>query len=361
MTNRFHPLKVSSIERSTSDCVLLTFNVPEALQTDFRFQQGQYLTLKTNIKGEEVRRSYSICSSPFDSQWRVAIKQVEEGKFSTFANQELKVGDTLEVMPPSGRFFIPTNPTATQQYVAFAAGSGITPILSIIKTHLQAEPNSRFKLFYVNRRTSSIILKEELEGLKNQFMDRFEIFHFLTQEQRSMPLFDGRIDAEKLAILSRTLFNPKAIDHYFLCGPEAMILTIRDFLTAADVEKSKIHFELFHSGVATKKKRRTIAPNAGQSTIKIQEGGKQFSFNIPKGSDNILDAALQHQADLPYACKGGVCCTCKAKLVKGDVEVLVNYGLEPEEIEQGYILTCQAIPQSEEIFVDFDGALATSI
>jgi ring-1,2-phenylacetyl-CoA epoxidase subunit PaaE len=190
-------------------------------------------------------------------------------------------------------------------------------------------------------------------------MDRFELFHFLTQEQRNTPLFNGRIDTEKLNILSRTIFDPTSVNHYFLCGPEAMIFTIRDFLTDRGVPKECIHFELFFSGSAAKpKKRREVQPNAGQSTVRIQEGGKQFSFSIPKGSDNILDAALQHQADLPYACKGGVCCTCKAKLVKGDVEVLVNYGLEQEEIDQGYILTCQAMPQSEEVVVDFDAAIA---
>lgn len=356
MSDKFHNIKVSKVEKTTPDCSIISFEIPEDLQGQFQYKQGQYLTLQTKINGEEVRRSYSLCSCPLDKEWRVGIKKIEEGKFSTFANDVLEVGDELEVLPPSGNFFVETNATQQKNYVAFAAGSGVTPIFSIIKTHLLAEPKSTFKLFYVNQTVGSIILKEELEALKNQFMHRFEIFYFLTQEHRSVPLLKGRLSKEKMEVIFKTICDVEQIDEYFSCGPEAMVLMIRDFLLEKGVAKKKIHFELFTtagSSVAAKKKvAQTFKGKVADVTI--LEGGKSMSFKIEQGSDNILDAAMKRSADLPYACKGGVCCTCRAKLVEGDVEVLVNYGLEEEEIEQGYILTCQAIPTSEKVVVDFD-------
>ncbi len=359
MAQKFYPLKVKAIQKTTSECSLISFAIEEEHKAAFEFKQGQYLTLKAIINGEEVRRSYSLCTSPLDNDWKVAVKKIEDGKFSTYANDILQTGDTLEVMPPSGRFYVEVNPSQKKNYVAFAAGSGITPILSIIKTHLQKEPKSTFKLFYINQAVSTIILKEELEGLKNRYFDRFEIFHFLTQEERSVPLFNGRIDREKLITIFKILVNKDLIDDYFLCGPNAMIFLIQDFLQALGVEKRQIHFELFNTnGLANvkAKKKRKIDTRI-QSEVHIIEGGKSIKFSIPRGSANILDAALIKNADLPYACKGGVCCTCKAKLVEGEVEIIVNYGLEPEEIEAGYILTCQSIPTSEKVVVDFDSSI----
>ncbi|MEM6345338.1 MAG: 1,2-phenylacetyl-CoA epoxidase subunit PaaE [Bacteroidota bacterium] len=352
----FYPLKVSAVDADATDCVLVSFDVPESLKEDFAYQQGQYLTLKTEIDGEEVRRSYSLCSSPLDDEWRVGIKKVPNGLFSTYANEQLQVGQELEVMPPDGRFFVELDAERKREYVCFAAGSGITPIFSIIKTHLQAEPNASFKLFYINQSVKSIILKEELEALKNLYMDRLEIFYFLTKESRSVPLFNGRIDEEKLEILFKTVCEVEEIDDYFLCGPEAMIFMLRDFLLAKGVEKSKIHFELFHTDSKPSVRRSQLQKEtAGQeATVTILEGGKSFSFSIPKATDNILDAALNREADLPFACKGGVCCTCRAKLVEGEVDMMVNYALEDDEIEAGYILTCQAVPLSDKVVVDFD-------
>jgi len=281
------------------------------------------------------------------------------GRFSTFANEKLKVGDTLEVMPPAGRFFVETNPNGHKNYVAFAAGSGITPIISIIKTHLESEPKSTFKLFYINQSVSTIILKEELEGLKNLFLERFEIFHFLTKEERSAPLFNGRLDRTKLVFLFENLIDKGIVNDFFICGPNAMIFMIRDYLTELGFDKNQIHFELFNTDGIAKKQPKIVREidNSILSGIKIKEGGKYFNFSIPKGSDNILDAALKKNADLPFACKGGVCCTCRAKLVEGDVDIIVNYGLEQEEIDEGYILTCQAIPVSEKVVVDFDASM----
>lgn len=352
----FYPLKVSQIDQSAQDCVLVSFDVPESLKQDFAYQQGQYLTFKTQIAGEEVRRSYSLCSSPLDDEWRVGIKKVPSGLFSTYANESLRVGDELEVMPPDGRFFVEVDAERKREYACFAAGSGITPIFSIIKTHLQAEPNASFKLFYINPSVKSIILKEELEALKNLYMDRLEIFYFLTKESRSVPLFNGRLNEEKLEILFKTICDVEEIDDYFLCGPEAMIFMLRDFLLAKGVEKKNVHFELFHTDTKANVRQGRLHKDASgkEAEITILEGGKSFSFNIVKGTESILDAALNQEADLPFACKGGVCCTCRAKLVEGKVDMMVNYGLEEEEIKAGYILTCQSIPLSDKVVVDFD-------
>ncbi len=356
MSDKFHKIKVSAIEKSTPDCSIISFDIPHELREQFAFKQGQYLTLQTEIDGEEVRRSYSLCSSPLDEEWKVGIKQIEEGKFSTFANEGLKVGDELEVMPPNGKFYVEVDKTKQKNYVAFAAGSGITPIFSIIKTHLLAEPKATFKLFYINPRVVSIILKEELEALKNQFMSRLEIFYFLTKEHRSVPLLKGRLSEEKMETIFKTICDVNQIDEYFSCGPEAMILMIRDFLLEKNVAKEKNHFELFTTAGSNVEAKKKVAQTfkGKVADITILEGGKSMNFKIEQGSDNILDAALKNAADLPFACKGGVCCTCRAKLIEGNVEVLVNYGLEEEEIEQGYILTCQSIPISEKVVVDFD-------
>jgi len=352
----FHKLKVAKVRKTTDDCVIVTLQIPETNSNAFEYKQGQYLTLRATIDAEQVQRSYSLCSSPLERDLRVGIKQVPFGKFSTYANQSLKVGDSLESLPPNGNFYVDVNKEAQKNYVCFAAGSGITPMLSIIKTHLAVEHNSTFKLFYINQTVSSIILKEELEALKNQHMERFEIFHFLTKQNRSVELFNGRIDKEKLEIIFKTICEVDRIDDYFLCGPEAMIFMIKDFLVSKSVNSDKIHFELFTS---SGEKPRLSAEVSEKLTGKICavtliEGGKSMNFDVTMGGDNILDAALNNSADLPYACKGGVCCTCRAKLIEGEVEMAVSYGLEKDEIEAGYILTCQALPLTEKVVVDFD-------
>lgn len=353
---RFHALTVSDMERTTADCTVVTLDVPADKREDFRFTQGQYLTLKTEIDGQEVRRSYSLCSCPTDGRWSVAIKQIDGGVFSTFANQSLRVGDRLDAMPPAGDFFVPVAPDQARHYVAFAAGSGITPILSTIKTHLTAEPDSTFQLFYVNRTVSSIILKEELEALKNVFMDRLEVFHFLTREQRNVPLFNGRIDREKLQILFKTLCPPERIDHCFVCGPRDMIFLVRDELEAAGVDRRNVHYELFYSGpttapAAAPEKKITKTDGA---RVTIIDGGKEFHLVMDDAHDNVLDAALAAGADLPYACKGGVCSTCKCRVLEGTVDMKINYALEPDEVAKNLVLSCQAVPTSEAVKLDFD-------
>lgn len=352
---QFYSLKVKDLQKTTRDCTIVTLDVPADLEETFDFKQGQYLTLRADINGEDVRRSYSLCSSPIDKEWKVGVKQIPEGKFSTYANQTLKVGDSLDVMLPVGNFYVDVDPDSKRNYVAFAAGSGITPMVSIIKTHLAEEPSSTFKLFYTNKNVGSIILKEELEALKNIYMERLEIFYFLTKEYRNVELFNGRIDLEKLDIIFKTICDVEQIDHYFSCGPEQMILMVRDFLTDKGVDKGKIHFELFNTSGATAKKIEIDPALKGKtSEVTILEGGKSFVFDVATGEDNILDAALKNNADLPFACKGGVCCTCRAKVVEGSVDMKINYALEEDEVAAGFVLTCQAVPTTEKVVVDFD-------
>tara|TARA_B110000046_G_scaffold78688_2_gene86810 strand:+ start:996 stop:2063 length:1068 start_codon:yes stop_codon:yes gene_type:complete len=354
MFQQFYPIRVSEIYKTTPDCSVVTFDIPDELKETFTYKQGQYLTLKAVINGEEVRRSYSLCTSPIDNQWQVAVKKIEDGRFSTFVNDVLKTGDILEVMPPNGRFFTEVNPKKKKRYVAFAAGSGITPIHSIIKTHLNQEPESTFSLFYLNQSVQSMILREEIEGLKNQFLGRYELYHFLTKEMRDSHLFNGRFTEHKLKTISEKIIDFNSVDEFFICGPTEMIFMIRDFLYTQGVEESKVHFELFGTSTKGSKKKVFDMNNKDVSNVSVITNGVQVSFNMNQNGENILDAALRNNADLPFACKGGVCCTCKAMLVEGEAPMNVNYALEKEEVEQGYILTCQAIPKSSEIVVDFD-------
>lgn len=358
MSIHFYSLRIKEIHRETNDCVSVLFDVPAELNQAFRFVQGQSLTLKTTINNEEVRRSYSICSSPLDKQLRVAIKKVAGGLFSTFANEQLKPGDMLDVMQPSGKFYTPLNPHHKKKYVAFAAGSGITPVLSLVKATLQVEPESTFTLVYGNRNRSSIIFFEELEALKNKYMHRFNLVHILSREKAAADINFGRITESKLKHLSK-LIDYNTVDEFFICGPEEMIFCIKDFLEAGGIDKKKIHFELFTTQtqkqpVTGKQSTATVDPSVNCNII-ITLDGRSINFKQPLGSDMaILDAALKQGADLPYACKGGMCCTCKAKLLEGEVNMDVHWGLEEDEINEGFILTCQSHPKTEKVVIDFD-------
>lgn len=350
----FYPLRIKGLERPTAESVKLTFDVAEDLKETFRFTQGQHVTLRTFIEGEDVRRSYSICSCPLDGELSVAIKRVQGGRFSNFAGEQLKVGDVLDVMPPTGRFNTPLDPANEKLYVAFAGGSGITPIISIIETTLRVEPKSRFVLFFGNQKTSSIIFLEELEGLKNEYMGRLSVHHILEHERQESDLFNGRIDADKLKVFARTYFTPDEVDEVFTCGPEPMMLAIRDTLQALGVDEKKIHLELFTSPVGKLGgERKEVKHDVKHAEITIIQDGHRFTF--PYDSDkSILDAAFDKGANLPYACKGGVCSTCAAKLESGEVDMDVNYALEPDELERGLILTCQAFPKSDKVVISFD-------
>lgn len=353
----FHPLRVKRVVRETDDCVSIEFDVPEDLQSAFRFRQGQNLTIKKVLNGEELRRNYSICTAPADNKLKVAVKKVEGGLFSTWANEALKAGEVLEVLPPTGKFGTELHPVQQKNYVAFAAGSGITPVLSIIKTTLLTEPQSSFTLVYGNRTKNNIIFKEELEALKDKFIDRFRVYHVLSREKTDAVLNYGRIDTEKLQLFFEKVIDLQRCDEFFLCGPEEMIFCIRGFLAGKGVSEKNIHFELFTVPGQSKSKvksQKSITETGPASKVSVKLDGIQFDFDLPFGGENILDAALKQGADLPYACKGGVCTTCKAKLTEGQVEMEVNWGLEPDEVAAGYILTCQAHPKTERITVDFD-------
>ncbi|RPD51054.1 1,2-phenylacetyl-CoA epoxidase subunit PaaE [Paracnuella aquatica] len=354
----FHPLKVASVRRETEDCVSVTFSVPDHLQEIFRFTPGQSLTIRATLNGQELRRNYSICSSPMDGELRIAVKKVAGGHFSTWANEGLKAGDVLEVMPPVGKFGSALHPEQAKNYVAFAAGSGITPVLSLIKTALYTEPRSTFTLVYGNRNRSSIIFKEELEAVKDKFLHRFRIYHILSREQVETPLNSGRIDREKTNFLLDKLIDVKNNHEFFLCGPEELMFTVRDVLQERGVAAANIHFELFTvPGQVQKTENRNLkpeTPSGPQASVQVTVDGHSFQFGLAKEGESILDAALQQGADLPYACKGGVCCTCKARLLEGAVHMDAAWGLEPDEIAAGFILTCQSHPTTDSVVVDFD-------
>lgn len=354
---KFHALKVKELRRETADCVSVSFDVPEQLWEEYQFLHGQHLTLKTNLNGDEIRRSYSICTSPGERDLRVAIKKVPGGQFSTFANEKLLVGDVLDVMTPLGSFNTPLNATQQKHYVAFAAGSGITPVMSILKSVLEMEPGSFFTLFYGNRKADSIIFLDQIENLKNEHLQRLSVHHVLSQEDPGAELFHGRIDAEKCKAFCSRLLDVDSVDDFFICGPGGMIEEVRDSLQSLGVDRRKIHVELFTSpdadrGVLQKKWAPSSRPILSEITITLD--GNTFTFDHTSSDVPILDAAHKVGADLPFACKGGVCCTCKAKVLEGEVEMEVNYGLEPEEVEAGYVLTCQSHPKSDKVVLSFD-------
>lgn len=349
----FYPLTVREVRRETADCVsLLLAPRPEDAQR-FQFTAGQYLTLRTMLGGEEVRRSYSICTAPASGELRVAVKRVPDGRFSTWANAALAAGTVLESMPPAGRFTHAPDPGAEVHHVGFAAGSGITPVLGILETVLEQEPQSSFTLFYVNKDAQSVIFKERLHDLKDRFLGRFRLFHLLTREPMDLEMFHGRLDRERCTrILQSGLLPAAEIGAAWLCGPEAMILGCKDALLEAGVAEDRIRFELFNS--APKAVAESAAAPAGGAEVAIVLDGITTTVRI-EGTRSILDAALDAGLDAPYSCLGGVCCTCRARMTSGKAEMAINYALEPREVEQGFVLTCQARPVGEGPFVvDYD-------
>lgn len=354
MTPKFHPLRVLDVKQETDDTVSISFDIQPDLKEDYSYISGQYLTLRTTINGEDIRRSYSLCSSPFENEWRVAVKQVENGKFSTFANKELKAGAELEVMTPAGNFKFTPQPESSNSHVLFASGSGITPILSIMKTALREEPNCDVTLFYGNKGFASVIFREEIEALKNIYMDRLRVVHVFSREGLGNAIQKGRIDKDKTIELYKAFLSHTDIEDVFICGPEQMILGVKEGLIANNVDEKRIHFELFTTPTENKPVEIPADTPKIDSNVKIILDGDEYDINVESTGVNILDAAQESGADLPFACKGGVCCTCKAKIIEGSARMDVNYGLEPDEIEAGYILTCQSHPTSEKLIVSFD-------
>jgi ring-1,2-phenylacetyl-CoA epoxidase subunit PaaE len=353
MSTHFTPLKVKDIRKETNDCVSVSFEIEEASRADFAYHPGQYITMRTNINNEEVRRSYSICSAPHEEELRVAIKQVPQGLFSTYANSTLKVGDTIELMAPLGHFVIPEGVTDGNFY-GFASGSGITPVMSIMKHVLANKPKSTFTLVYGNKNMGSIIFKEQIDALKNIYMERLNVVHILSREHLDVDLHYGRISKEKCTDLFTKLLDVKNIDAAFICGPEEMTMQVKDFLIESGVPAKHVKFELFGTNIVKKDIAETKIDQGLTRKVSIKVDSRTITFEVAEGGENILDAALKNGADLPYACKGGVCCTCRAKVVEGEVRMDVNYALEQDEVDAGFVLTCQAHPVSEHVVIDFD-------
>jgi ring-1,2-phenylacetyl-CoA epoxidase subunit PaaE len=356
MAPRFHRLAIAEVRRETPDAVSIAFAVPDDLRQDFAFTSGQYLTLRTTMNGEEVRRSYSICSGIDDGELRVAIKRLDGGLFSCFANENLKAGDTMEVMTPMGRFGVEPDPTAARTYVAFAAGSGITPVLSIIKTVLGREPKSRFNLFYGNRSSNGIIFKATIEDLKDVFVNRLSVHHILSREAQDVALLHGRLGGDKVAALMRTVGPIEAVDHVFLCGPVGMIEEVSGALRQLGVPENRIHTEVFtpEGGLPAAPRpisRPTAEPHGAQLRLRLDGATHEM---VMHEDETVLDAALRNGLDLPYSCRGGMCCTCRAKLVEGGATMDQNFSLEPWEMKAGFVLTCQSRPTTPSLVVDFD-------
>jgi ring-1,2-phenylacetyl-CoA epoxidase subunit PaaE len=355
LTPRFHRLAVNDLRREAADAVSMTFAIPRELTDDYRFAPGQYLTLRTTMDGEEVRRSYSICSGPDDGELRIAVKKVDGGAFSSWAADELKAGDQLDVMTPTGRFGVAHAPDQARIHVGFAAGSGITPILSIAKGVLAREPDSRFFLFYGNRSAGSMLFREALEELKDRFLQRFSVFHVISGEEQDIPILHGRLDGDKVRVLLRSLVPAASVDHVFICGPAGMSEDIETTCREIGIADERIHVERFVSEFGGKPRAKKMieasAPPKAMASLTID--GKRREVPVAEG-ESILDAALRAGMDLPFACKGGMCSTCRAKLVEGEAQMEVNYSLEPWELKAGFILTCQARPVSDRVVVDYD-------
>lgn len=351
--SQFHPVTVTDIHRTIRDAVVLTLE-PEDPKA-FTFTQGQYLTFKQDFDGTELRRNYSICAGLDDGKLQVGIKRVDGGAFSTFANTELQVGDTLHAMPPQGNFFTQLEPDLAKNYLGFAGGSGITPVLSILKTVLMREPLSTFTLVYANRAVNTIMFREELEDLKNRYMGRLTIIHMLESGQ-DIDLFTGRVDQDKCEALFKRWIDVSAVSTAFICGPEPMMLAIADSLKTHGLEPDQIKFELFSESQQGQLARQEMAKRSeGQkgTALTVIIDGAQRSFEMPKGQ-SVLDAALENGQDAPHACKAGVCSTCMCKVIEGEVEMISNHALEDYEVERGYVLSCQSYPLTDTLIVDYD-------
>jgi ring-1,2-phenylacetyl-CoA epoxidase subunit PaaE len=356
---RFHSLEVADVQQETPEAIVVSLRIPPELRDEFKFIHGQYVTLKLFVNNEELRRSYSICSSPLDmEEIRIAVKKVDHGRASTQLVDKLKPGMHIEAMTPMGNFHTVLNREHEHHYVAFAAGSGITPILSILKTTMRTEPKSRFTLFYGNTEEGRIIFREKLAELKTQYPDKLQVHHILSKGTHSDELFNGRITTEKAVKLLKAYVNDPLHKEYFICGPEQMMVNVSEALEKSGVSKKHIHVELFSTPVSQEGKKEvahsTSPSAAGTSAVKVILDGREHELTVDPKGDAVLDAAIDAGLDVPYACKGAVCCTCKAKVLEGQVEMAMNYALTDEEVADGYVLTCQTHPRSPRVVIDYD-------
>ena len=357
---QFHPLTVAGVERLTDDAVAVTFHVPDDLREDYRFEPGQHLTLRATIDGEDVRQSYSICLSRRQAErtgtLRVASARVAGGRMSNWLNDSLQVGDVLDVMTPLGSFTCATRPDGIRHHLAIAAGSGITPVLSLLSTALEEEPGSSVTLLYGNRTTASVMFLEELEDLKNRYLGRFQLLPVLSREPQDVELFTGRLDPERVEKLLEAFAPVSTVDEWYLCGPYGMVTGAQELLAEAGVEAGHVHHEIFH--VAEQEAPRPEvavvegAPPAAVVTINLD--GRTTRIEMPTVDETILNATLRARPDAPYSCTGGVCGTCRARLVSGEVRMDRNYALEPAEVAAGIVLACQSHPVTDEVSLDYD-------
>lgn len=358
---KFHTLSVAEIRPLTADSVEVTFAVPENLQGEFDYVPGQHLALRATVDGHELRRSYSICRPPTSGSVSVAIKRDLGGAFSTWANSELAVGQRLDVMSPQGTFTTALHELDGKHIVGIAAGSGITPLMSLAHTVLAHSDTSRFTLVYTNRTALDVMFLDELADLKDRYPARLALHHVLSRQQRSSTLLSGRIDEEKLQLMLDTIIRPASVDEWFLCGPFELVQLCRDTLEGAEVEPEHVRFELFTTGEPSAAGGDTgrpviVAPGDKTYEIEFTLDGESATVTTPvNANESILNAALRVRPDVPFACAGGVCGTCRAKLVSGDVTMTENYALEPEELARGYVLTCQSHPTTDKVVVDYDG------
>jgi ring-1,2-phenylacetyl-CoA epoxidase subunit PaaE len=354
--SKFHPLKVARVERETRDAVALTFAVPPDLEAAFRFEAGQHVTVRARIGDQDIRRSYSICSTVQEGALRIAVKKSPGGVFSTWAGESVAAGDTLEVMPPLGHFGVAPVATRAGRYAAFAAGSGITPMLSIIGTTLAAEPASQFTLFYGNRASGTVMFRDELAELKDAYLTRFNLVHVLSREAQDIPLLHGRIDREKAQELLAHWVDLAAVDAVYLCGPDGMMQAVAEALRTCGFPETGIRIERFAASIPKHEHKASSAPVPGRADCEVTVilDGATRSFTLEKGKESILEAGLKAGVELPYSCKGGVCSTCRAKLVAGEADMDVNFALEDYEVARGFVLTCQSYPVTDQVTVDYD-------
>lgn len=355
----FSPLTVAAVDSLTDDAVSVTFAVAPDLRDAYLFKAGQHLTVRRHIDGGEIRRSYSICSTPSllvdEGLIRIGVREIAEGAFSRYATRELRPGDAVDVLPPLGHFTTDLAPDRTRHYAAVVAGSGITPVLSLVATALETEPASRFTVVYGNRRAATVMFADELADLKDRYPDRLHLVHVLSREPRASALLSGRIDGERLrAILGSGLVNSSTVDEWFLCGPYGMVIEAQSVLADLGVSQRSVHSELFHvEGEPVPPPRTTDEPTGEGASVTLILDGRESTVTMAR-DERVLDAALRVRSELPYACRGGVCSTCRARLVEGEVEMVHNYALEPDEIAAGYILTCQSRPLADRLVVDYD-------
>ena len=358
MAQHFHSLKILDVIRETADCISVSFDVPDVLRQTFAFRAGQYVTLRADVGDRELRRSYSLCSAPHENQWRVAIKRVDGGMFSQWAHMLLRAGDWIDVLPPDGHFVYEPEANRARQILLLAAGSGITPVLSILKTALEVESNSQVTLIFGNRRVKDIIFREQIEDLRNRFLTRLQLIHTLSGEVQEAPLANGRIDGAKLASVIPHLVNPNRIDQVYICGPAAMIEATAASCVAAGVSAEKIHKELFgapravvHSALANSE----LNDVGDTAIVSVIADGIERELRVHFKGDSVLDVVLASGIDVPYACKAGVCCTCRAQVLEGEVRMDANYTLEQHEVDRGFVLTCQSHPVTDRVRLSFDG------